>query len=286
MKAKHLLPLLTVFTLVGCNKNMTVINDDKAKEIVAGILKRQDDKQLFQEPTTLTYKNSSKTIQKGKYSDGDFKSTKEDSYELLIDVKSMKSISKIIEKDNTKESKVEIIRFFDTNTSILYTLNNHNGYKTKSIDSSYKSESDVKDLFANYLKLTGYLNRSQYLNDFATTLENYKTQHERYINENDQHYNYTFGSNDAKSFQEILDIKTKIVGVGTPAFNGYHTKTSNMIMKSDRLESITTVEKNDTKADKASFYEYDETTTKDEYSYDAVTINIPSLDEYETVESY
>lgn len=284
MKAKHLLPLLTVFTLVGCNKNLKTITDDQAKEVVKGILERQGDSTRFDEPKTLTYKASSKTVEKGKGFEGEYSTTSELSDIIAIDVNNLKSSSKSVDKDNDGNSQIETIEFYDSTTSKLTTLLNVNGYKTKySVD---KTAAAAKSYFEDQIKdedLIDYKNKS-YLSNFETTLEEYKTLHKKYETESDQYFKYSFGSSDAKSFQVITDQKTKYKQtVETVEYSGYQTSQRNAIMKNDRMLNYSVKSKSDIKGDKASFYDYSERTINVEYSYDSVTINVPDISEYETI---
>jgi len=283
MKAKHLLPLLTVFTLVGCNKNLKTITDEQALELTKAMYTRQTDTSahLFDTPKTLTLKYSNKYVRKYKEASGELSETEEESIITAVDVNNLKSSIKTNYKDNTYSSQDEVITFYNSSDSKLYILTNQNGYKTKIVKSG--TAKDAKLLFEEFIEATYYKNNS-YLSSFSTTLEEYKANNKKYEGQTDQYYKYSFGSSDAKSFQVILDEKYKRVTTGDIEFSGYETIKTNTIMKEDKMYSYSRVDKNDSKANKASFYYNTEETTNEEYSYDSVSISVPDVSEYETTE--
>lgn len=228
--------LLVTPLLFSCGETkLKQISDEEASKLAAEIVSRHKDPSLFKIPETFSYKEKTLfnydnyTVESGKS-----KGTNEEIKEINFDIPHLVYRIYIEEKSDLSSSYKEEIAFYDNATGTLYNCCNYNGYKIR-YEVGYSQE-EAKNNLIDMLKYNWEqydMSEDSFLTNFDNNLKSWKELHEKYKNEKDQHFDYSFGSDDAKSFQRILDYKYKNELVPGDEYDNVISGHLNVILKND-----------------------------------------------------
>lgn len=275
-----------MFALISCGGMPSITMNDAIK-LASEIKARQDDSSLFTLPENFTIEYSVSGNVEEKTENGLYKSNGSSKTINELDIENLRYREYYKTTSSSGENETEMIVFYDKGSGILYTAKNQNGYKTRLEQSKTQKEAlnylkSYQTTFATQIKWRG---SGETLDTYETNARYYEEQHQKYINENDQYVNPSYGSSGAKDLQTTIDSKLKCIKYprygSDLTYEGYSNNYISVTLKNDMTE--TSKKKNSYECyakENNNFYIKDNSEANISYRYGGTSIKLPNIEEY------